>query len=59
MSQSVTAFLGEVAKRNANEPEFMQAVREEKLQKLLFRLSRKTLNTKAKCYWKEWWSLKE
>ncbi len=28
MSQSVTAFLGEVAKRNANEPEFMQAVRE-------------------------------
>ena len=27
MSQSVTAFLGEVAKRNANEPEFMQAVR--------------------------------
>ena len=28
MSQSVTAFLEEVAKRNANEPEFMQAVRE-------------------------------
>ena len=28
MSQSVTVFLGEVAKRNANEPEFMQAVRE-------------------------------
>ena len=28
MSQSVTAFLGEVAKRNANEPEFMQAVKE-------------------------------
>lgn len=28
MSQSVTAFLGEVAKRNANEPEFMQAVHE-------------------------------
>ncbi len=28
MSQSVTAFLSEVAKRNANEPEFMQAVRE-------------------------------
>lgn len=28
MSQSVTAFLGEVAKRNANEPEFMQAVQE-------------------------------
>ena len=28
MSQSVTAFLEEVSKRNANEPEFMQAVRE-------------------------------
>ena len=28
MSESVTVFLGEVAKRNANEPEFMQAVRE-------------------------------
>jgi glutamate dehydrogenase (NADP+) len=28
MSQNVTAFLSEVAKRNANEPEFMQAVRE-------------------------------
>ena len=28
MSQSVTAFLDQVSKRNANEPEFMQAVRE-------------------------------
>ena len=28
MSQSVNAFLEAVAKRNANEPEFMQAVKE-------------------------------
>ena len=27
MSQSVTAFLGEVAKRNANEPEFIKQLK--------------------------------
>ena len=46
MSQSVNAFLEAVAKRNANEPEFMQAVKEV-AETVILSLS-KILNIKGK-----------
>ena len=57
MSQSIDAFIEAVAKRNPNEPEFMQAVKEVAETVIL---SLKTIkNTKTKCFWKEWLNQKE
>ena len=48
MSQSVNAFLESVAKRNGNEPEFMQAVRE--VAETVIPFIEKILNIKGKCF---------
>ena len=52
MSKSITSFIEAVAKKNPNEPEFMQAVME--VAETVFHLSKKIENTKTRCFWKGW-----
>jgi len=52
MTESIHSFVEAVARRNPNEPEFMQAVKE--VAETVIPFIEENKNTKTRCFWKEW-----